>query len=223
MWVNPLFESDALDGVGALIAANSLATIVAASPLRAAHLPLLLETGGDTAGPGHGTTAVLTGHVPRADPLAQAVLAGERLLCVFHGPRAYVSAGWYGGPGLPTYNFTVAHLSGRSELLGTDDLREHLVELIRTEESRKAPVDAGPWTIDATADARIDQLLPAVIGFRVVVDDARAKAKLGQNRTTEDRRSTIEHLAESPVAEHRAIATAMHASEAAPEPRKAGH
>lgn len=87
MWVNPLFESDALDGVAALLAANSLATIVAASPLRAAHLPLLLTTEASTERQ-EPTGMVLTGHVPKADPLAQAVLGGERLLCVFHGPRA---------------------------------------------------------------------------------------------------------------------------------------
>ena len=127
-----------------------------------------------------------------------------------HGARAYVSPDWYEDPGLPTYNFSVAHLEGPAEAM-TDpaELRAHLVELVRVHEEAKPAVDAGPWQIDAVADARIDALLPAVMGFRITVDSAHAKTKFGQNRSHDDRVATREHLHRSPAAEDREIAERM--------------
>ncbi|MBO1751116.1 FMN-binding negative transcriptional regulator [Actinotalea sp. BY-33] len=216
MWVNPLFATEARAAVAALVRSHSLATIVTAEPLRAAHVPLMLE---DVDG-----RMTLTGHIPRVDPVAEVIAAGERVLCVLHGPRAYVSAGWYGDPGLSTYNFSVAHLSGTaSPMTEPTELRAHLVELVAEHEQTKAPVDDGPWELDEVAHARIDQLLPAVLGFRVEVDEAQAKVKLGQNRTHEDRASTREHLQASPREEERAVADLMATAEDAPEPRRPGH
>ena len=224
MWVNPLFTADARQTVVELVRSQSLATLVAADPLRAAHLPLLVDVED-----GHesdaGEDIVLIGHIPKADPLAAAILAGERVLCIFHGPRAYVSAGWYGStPGLSTYNFTVAHLSGPATAMADSaDLRAHLVDLIRVHEERSTAEGGTPWTLDDVAQARIDQLLPAVIGFRIRIDTAQAKTKLGQNRTEEDRVSTQAHLGASDSSEHRDIAALMAQHEDGTQPRKAGH
>jgi transcriptional regulator len=218
VWVNPLFTADARQTVVELVRSQSLATLVVADPLRAAHLPLLVESYDESG-------IVLIGHIPKADPLSAAMSEGQRVLSIFHGPRAYVSAGWYGAtPGLSTYNFTVAHLSGAAEVM-TDsaDLRAHLVDLIRVHEEQSTPPDGTPWQLDDVAHARIDQLLPLVLGFRIRVDEAQAKAKLGQNRTEEDRTSTAAHLGESPHSEHRDIAALMEQNEDGHEPRKAGH
>lgn len=218
MWVNPLFTADARQTVVELVRSQSLATLVAADPLRAAHLPMLVE-------PEDPQGIVLVGHIPKADPLAEAITAGERILCIFHGPRAYVSAGWYGDtPGLSTYNFTVAHLSGRATAMADDaDLRAHLVDLVHVHEQRSTAGGGTPWQLDEVAHARIDQLLPAVIGFRIRVDEAQAKAKLGQNRTEEDRALTQAHLRDSGDSEHRRIAELMAEREDHRNPRKAGH
>lgn len=216
MWINPLFDTDARREVAQLLGAHSLVTLVAEAPLRAAHLPLLLEDDGES--------MTLIGHIPRVDPLAEAITAGERILCVVHGARAYVSAGWYEDPGLSTYNFSVAHLEGRAESM-TDpaDLRDHLVELVHVHERAKPAVDDGPWAPDDVANARIDFLLPAVLGFRIAVDSAQAKTKLGQNRSQSDRASTRDHLRRSPAEEDREIARRMQEASEAPEPRRPGH
>jgi transcriptional regulator len=201
VWVNPLFETDALPAVRDLIASQSLATVVAAGPLRATHVPLLLKESEE------GLT--LVGHVPRADAVAAAVTAQEEVLCIFHGARAYVSPGWYATPGLPTYNFSVAHLGGTIGPLSTDDLRAHLLELAAAEEQRKLPEGGTPWTADPAAEGRIDQLLPAIIGFTVSVTTAQAKIKAGQNRTVADCEGTVEELERSPRDEHREVAAQM--------------
>jgi transcriptional regulator len=217
MWVNPLFEADARQTVVDLVRSHSLATLVAADPLRAAHLPLLVEQ--------HDDGITLVGHIPKVDPLSNAFLSAERVLCIFHGPRAYVSAGWYGDtPGLPTYHFTTAHLSGvATAVTDAAELREHLVELVRVHERGATPEGATPWELDDVAQARIDQLLPAVLGFRIRVDQAQAKEKLGQNRTEDDRISTRAHLGRSAIAEHGEVAAQMAAREDGRQPRKAGH
>jgi transcriptional regulator len=218
VWVNPLFAADARQTVVELVRSQSLATLVVADPLRAAHLPLLIESDGMDG-------LMLIGHIPRADPLSEAIAAGDRVLCIFHGPRAFVSAGWYGSsPGLSTYNFTTAHLSGfASSMTTSTELRAHLADLVRVHEERSAAPDSAPWQLDDVAQARIDQLLPGVMGFRIQVDEAQAKTKLGQNRPVEDRASTAEHLRRSPESEHQEIAALMQQNEDGHEPRKAGH
>lgn len=216
MWINPLFETDARSEVAQLLGAHSLVTLVAEAPLRASHLPLLLEDDGES--------MRLVGHIPRVDPVADAIAAGERILCIVHGARAYVSAGWYEDPGLSTYNFSVAHLEGPAEAM-TDpaELRAHLLELVRVHEQSKPSIDEGTWQPDDVANARIDTLLPAVMGFRIAVESAQAKTKLGQNRSQNDRASTRDRLRRSPAIEDRDIAERMEHAANAPDPRRPGH
>lgn len=211
MWINPLFQTEAMGEVRKLIAANSLATIVVENPLRAAHVPLLLEE----VQPGKFD---LLGHITIADPAVTAIENAASVLAIFHGARAYISPDWYESAGLPTYNFSVAHLSGPAAMMTTQELRNHLVDLIHTEEGRRDPA-GGPWDIDAVADRRIDQLLPAVRGFRIRVDTAQAKAKLGQNRSPEDRAHSREELLTATVPEHRQVGIEMTEIDDAQQPK----
>jgi len=202
MWINPLFAADARASVAELVRSHSLATLFVADPLHAAHLPLLLHQ--------DGADLELIGHVPRADPLADAVLAGTQVLCVFHGPRAYVSPSWYTGPGLPTYNFTVAHLTGTvTAMQDPAELRAHLLDLVADHERFRTHDDRTEWSPDEAAHARMEQLLPQVVGFRIAVTHARAKAKLGQNRTPQDRARTATELAASHHVEENELAQLM--------------
>lgn len=212
MWINPLFEADTRRALIELVNAESLVTVIAEQPLRAAHVPLLVEEGGADTGGAEMGDLVLIGHIPRADPVSEAIAAGERVLCVVHGPRAYVSPDWYHDEGLPTFNYAVAHVSGIAEPLDKGALREHLLDLIRVHEERREPAQDSPghpWAPDEAAHARIDRLLPAVLGFRIRVDEAQAKEKLGQNRSADDRRTTVEQLGQSGRDEHRAVAALM--------------
>lgn len=198
MWINPLYETDTLTQVRRLIASQSLATVVVGDPLRATHVPLLLDDSG--------SELELLGHVPKADPVADALAHEARALCIFHGARAYVSASWYHTTGLPTYDFSVAHLEGPSAILSDAALRNHLMNLIELRESHKAAADDGPWHADHAAQERIEQLLPAIIGFRITVDVGQAKAKLSQNRSAVDRDDTATHLHNSSQPEEQEVA-----------------
>ena len=205
MWINPLFEVDALDELRQLLAENSLATLVVESPLRAAHVPIVLESSEDG--------ILLSGHITRSDPVEQGLRGGQEALAIFHGARAYVSAGWYDGPGLPTYNFSVVHLTGTTTMMDEAALREHLIDLVRREESVKDPNTTGTWEMDAAARQRLEKLLPLVSGFWIRVEKAQAKAKLGQNRSAEDRNRTRDQLDNASRPEHREVSARMAAME----------
>ncbi len=202
MWINPLFSAEVRDALRDLARSSSLATLVAEGPLRAAHMPVLVEE--DEAG-----ELLILGHIPRADPLSKAIQEGQDILCIFHGPRAYVSAGWYEKVGLSTYNYSVAHLRGRSEEMSEEDLESHLTQLIKMHEQNKEPSDGGEWQFDEAAQARFEILLPKVLGYRIRVSDAQAKEKIGQNRSAEDRAMTVTQLAESSQEEHLDMADLM--------------
>lgn len=202
MWINPLFSVETRDALRDLARSSSLATLVAETPLRAAHMPVLV--GEDEAG-----ELLILGHIPRADSLSKAIQEKQDILCIFHGPRAYVSAGWYQKVGLPTYNYSVAHLRGGSEEMSEEDLESHLTQLIKIHEQHKDPSGGGEWQLDEAAQGRVEALLPEVLGFRIRVRDAQAKEKIGQNRSTEDRAMTAMRLAESSREEDREMADFM--------------
>lgn len=202
MWINPLFAVEARDALQDLARSSSLATLVAEGPLRAAHMPVLVEE--DEAG-----ELLILGHIPRADPLSKAIQEGQDILCIFHGPRAYVSAGWYEKVGLSTYNYSVAHLRGMSEEMSEEELKNHLIQLIKIHEQNKEPSDGGEWQLDDPAQDRFETLFPKVLGLRIRVHDAQAKEKFGQNRSAEDRAMTVTRLTESSQEEHQEVADCM--------------
>ena len=202
MWVNPLYEISSRESALSLARENSLATVIVGDPLRAAHLPVLVEEDADG-------SLSLVSHIPLVDPVARALSAGERALVIFNGARSYVSPAWYTEPGLPTYNFVTLHAQGAAEPMRDEqELRAHLLDLIEVSETGRN-IPGAKWQPDAVAEARMNVLLPRIMGFRVRVDDMQAKAKLGQNRSAEDQVAVAEALAESPVEDDRTMADMM--------------
>ncbi|GAA3616463.1 FMN-binding negative transcriptional regulator [Marihabitans asiaticum] len=211
MWINPVFAETEPDALDRLVRDYSLATLIVEDPLRVAHVPLLLKRSLPSKS-ADADRLELVGHIPLADPAAEAIQAGSRVLSIFQGATSYISPAWYEQPGLPTYNFTVAHLAGPAVVMKDDDaLRAHLVDLIaHHEQIRRAQ---GPvWTMDDTAHRRMDQLLPQIIGFRVLVEEVEIKAKLGQNRSLEDQHSVASCLWASGASADHYLADQMHAA-----------
>lgn len=206
MWINPLFQLESREAVSAMIGANPLATLVVAAPLRGSHMPVLLERLDEDG-------CVLIGHMPKADPASAALGEGERMLAIFHGAKSYVSSGWYTTPGLPTYNYSVVHIEGVTEIIQDPaELREHLIELIALQEAHKHVPGDHPWQPGQEAHQRIDVLLPLIVGFRLIADTVQAKAKLGQNRPEPDRAAAAAVLGRSTLQEERQVAAEMRAA-----------
>lgn len=204
MWVNPQFHIVEREAIAEMIASNPLATLVTSAPLRASHMPVLVDRWDDTG-------LVLIGHMPTADPVSRALVAGDPVLAVFTGARAYVSAGWYADPGLPTYNFSAVHITGTGTVLDEEALRAHLSELVLQSEAAKRTAERQQWHPGPSAEARINELLPRIIGFRIHADTVEAKVKLGQNRSAADGIGAAEALSTSTREEDRVIAEQMRA------------
>lgn len=143
------------------------------------------------------SAGVLRGHVARANPLWR-LADGERVLAIFSGPQGYVSPSWYPGKAehhkvVPTWNYAVVHAQGR--LRAMDDanwLHAFVTGLTASQEGARAM----PWAVsDAPADY-VQQMLRAIVGIEIAVDQLIGKFKLSQNRNEADRAGVARGLAE---------------------------
>lgn len=165
-------------GALAMIDAHPFATVVALPSGDATHIPVLRD--GNT----------LFAHVARASGMAREVLAGAELLAIFRGVHGYVSPRWYrSAPQVPTWNYEAVHARGRARAIEDPDrVRAILAELaVRFEPD-------GGWTIDAVPDPFARSLARAIVAFELPIETLEGKAKLGQNRSDEDREGAIEGL-----------------------------
>jgi transcriptional regulator len=141
------------------------------------HLPLQYHAG-------TGPYGVLCGHMARANPHWQRF--GETAsIAIFHGPHTYVSPSWYAQPAtaVPTWNYAVAHVHGRVELMrDAAEVRRLLDEMIERYEADRAQ----PWRLQLEGRA-LTAMLDAIVGFRLMIERIDGKLKLSQNRSVEDR------------------------------------
>ena len=190
MYTPTHFEQNDIAAMHALIDAHPLATVITtgAAGLSANHIPLLLSRARPPLG-------VLTGHVPRANPLWHEN-PGSEALFIFHGVDAYISPSWYAttratGKVVPTWNYTVVHARGHIRFIDDPDwVLAHLTALTDTFE---APL-SGRWKIDDAPADFIARLLPNLIGMEVAISSIEGKAKLSQNRSPADRRGVVDGL-----------------------------
>ncbi len=175
------FEQRDLPTLHAHIEANPLATWVTThdGDLVVHHVPFLLDR---TRGP-FGT---LVGHVARANPVWR---APQPSLLVFGGPQAYVSPGWQPskhvhGKVVPTWNYAVVHVRGTPVVLeDAASLRCIVSQLTDAHEASQAR----PWRVDDAPPDFVEQMLQAVVGIELPIEQLVGKWKLSQNRSAEDR------------------------------------
>ncbi len=163
----------------------TLITAVDGSEPHVTHVPMLLEAG------------ALSFHMARANPQWQAFAQG-RTVAIFHGPHAYISPRWYVEPdkNVPTWNYAVVHAHGRPEPMAAEAVPAHIAQLTEHYEQ-------GAWT---PSPAKVAQLAPGVVGFRMPIERFEAKIKMNQNRTPGDRAKVVESLRASGRADDAAVA-----------------
>lgn len=84
----------------------AILTSSSSTGLVASHIPIMFRR---SAG-----TAVLIGHVARANNQWQQFDGNAEALAIFHGPHAYVSPTWYAtSPAVPTWNYAAVHVYGK--------------------------------------------------------------------------------------------------------------
>jgi len=181
-----------------LVATRGWATLVSggATPV-VSHLPIVMASDDPD-------DLTVLGHLARADADLHE-LGRHDVVLVVEGPDGYISPTFYAsGTYVPTWNFVVAHLHGRPELLDESDtwsVLERTVE--RFEEERP-----DPWRLD-TVEEYARSIAPYTTGFRLAPARVVGKVKLNQDKPADVVRRVVAALEGDAVHGNPALARAM--------------
>ena len=187
----------------ALIQAHGFGALVTVGPEGApvaTHLPFVLDAG-------RGPNGTLIAHMARANPQWEQLASGKLGLAIFGGPHAYVSPAWYRvQPSVPTWNYLAVHAYGIPVLIEEPAMaRDALRRLV---EASEASIGSD-WRMESLNAVYRDSMVEQIVAFEIPIQRMEGKAKLGQNRTLDDRAAVIARLAGSPDPMARAVAEAM--------------
>jgi transcriptional regulator len=181
MYIPEHFAADQQD-VDALLGNLGAADLITVTDegLLATFLPLLYE-------PSVGSHGALLGHVARSNDQWRRPAVGEALV-IARGVDGYISPSYYAskaehGRVVPTWNYLTAHVYG--ELIVHDDV-EWLSGLVRRLTERHEAGREHPWSVDDAPAAYFAGQLRAIVGVELRISRIEAKAKLSQNRPSED-------------------------------------
>jgi len=163
------------------------------------HLPLEYHAEREPKG-------ILLGHMARANPHWRH-FGAKPSIAIFQGPHAYVSPSWYAEPAtaVPTWNYAIAHVHGRVELMAdAAETRALLDRMIRRYEEGRTQ----PWRLQLEGRS-LAAMLDAIVGFRLTIERIDGKLKLSQNRSAEDRDRVIAALRAEDYADATATAEWM--------------
>ena len=187
------FRLDDREALLAFATAHPFATVITRGQtgLTISHLPLLVD-------PRRG---VLRGHLARANPQYDDLVAGCDVIAIFHGPHAYVSPSVYEEqPSVPTWNYVVVHASGKGRVIDETALRAMLDELV-------GHFDPTGWRFEAPEEY-VQSALGAIAGFEILIEQLEGKWKLSQNRSLVDQARVVAWLERGDDAS-RAVAALM--------------
>ena len=188
---NPHYALEETDAIAELVRENPWTTFVShveGAGLIASHYPVLLDE--EAYGAGRGI--VLLSHMGRPDE-EKHELGDHEMLAIVQGPHGYISPSWYGyRPNVPTWNFSVAHLTGTVEVLSDADNLETLDWLV--EHFEKDLPD--PHLLHATKENSdyAKRIVHGTVGFRVHVTSIEAKEKMNQDKPAASIRTIVAEL-----------------------------
>lgn len=201
MYIPPHFQERDPEEIGAIIARAPLACIVADTPegLVANHIPLLSAPDGR-----------LIGHVALANDMHRLIAEGQEVLAIFRGEDGYVSPNYYPSKPqhhrhVPTWNYQAVHVHGAISFQHDEQAKRAAVGLLTRNHERRVNGENAWRMADAPADY-LQQMLAAIVAFRITPTRVLAKSKLSQNREAGDRQGAIDGLQ---AAGHAALARRM--------------
>ena len=174
--------------VDEFIESNNFGIIVSTldNQLTATHIPFVLKRS-------ENGERFLEGHIAKANPQWKSFHEDTPLLIIFPGPHTYISSKWYKSEkSVPTWNFIAVHVYGKPKIMNLEELYTSLTDLIsKSEKGSEDPLDMK----DIPADYS-NNLMKAVVGFKIKIERTEAKYKLSQNRSGEDKERVIHKLME---------------------------
>ena len=168
--------------INAFLHAHGFATVISndGEKILATHLPVMFDESAN----------VLRSHMARANEQWKSFASGREVLCIFHGPHAYISPSWYVDQHtVPTWNYAVAHVYGRPSIVDLTELKQIVFDTTAKYESMQPQ----PWTIPL-GENEIDAMCKAIVGFKIDITRVETKFKLGQNRSAEDQEKMLRAL-----------------------------
>ena len=186
MYIPPFNRVEDRQAINAFIHAHGFATLITDNGGKpwASHLPVLLDESGN------GWGGALRSHMARANEQWRHLESGQEMLCIFHGPHAYISPSCYVMQHtVPTWNYAVVHVYGIPRLVDEAVLKQIVIETTNKYESSMSK----PWTIPLS-ERELDAMLKAIVGFTIEITRVEAKFKLGQNRSKEDQEKMVNAL-----------------------------
>ncbi len=192
MYVPEAFAETDLTTLHALIREHPLATLVSLNGerLQASHVPLVLY-------PDEGPFGTLRGHLARVNPQWSTRTETVGVLCVFHGPEAYITPSWYEtkkehGKVVPTWNFVTVHANGPLEVKkDTGWLLENVNAVTNQQEAERTE----RWKVSDAPDRFVETMLRGIVGIEICISSLEGKWKLSQNRPDVDRQGVVRGLA----------------------------
>lgn len=165
--------------------------ITTAPALRITHIPVWLDRK-------EGKYGTLFGHVAKNNPQAAALDGRNTAVLVFHGPHAYISAGWYeNSRSVPTWNFATVHATGKPQPVTEEGpFYKLLATLIQRSEDKYAK---SGYQFEALPRSYVNGMTQGIVGFRLPIELLEGKFKLGQERSDKDRGSIVSHLKTEPA------------------------
>ena len=128
---------------------------------------------------------------------------------IVHGPHAYISPGWYTdkeeAARVPTWNYAVAHLTGRLEASTEEAFLASIVERLSIRHETAVGSD---WRYEH-GDPRLRSQLRGIVGFRFVPERIELKFKLSQNHPEANVRAAAASLSSQDDSGAKAIAALM--------------
>lgn len=132
------------------------------------------------------------GHMMRKTDHHKAFLENPQVLLVFTGPQAYVSASWYSHPHEgSTWNYMSIHLQGEIRFMETDELTDFMRRFSLYFENNNT---ASPTVFDNLPAAYTKQMMPAIAGFELEINELKNVFKLSQNRDLISYENIIQQL-----------------------------
>ncbi|RYE56951.1 MAG: FMN-binding negative transcriptional regulator [Sphingobacteriales bacterium] len=193
MYIPKHFEESNNDVLHEFIRCNPFAVLVTTleSGLNADHLPVYLNTENKE-------RICVQGHIATSNPLWKNITNAQESLLIFQASNSYISPGWFpskeiDGRVVPTWNYTAVHVKGNIEFIHEPFWKMTLLENLTTRHEEKFKQ---PWLVSHAPTEFIEKLLPAVVGFEIVVKEIFGKFKLSQNQSQENRAGIIQGLEE---------------------------
>lgn len=147
---------------------------------------------------------ILTSHFAKANDQWKDI-ENNQVLIIFSEPHAYISPANYTKElNVPTWNYISIHAYGKGKLITEN---EKVAEILECTIDNYESAYRQQW--DNFPEEYKSKMSKGIVAFEIVVTEVKAKKKLSQNRSEEEKQRIIESLSESEDSNERQIAAFM--------------